>query len=291
MLSYTAAAFVSAASTTGTDRMHPNAIRLELLPAQLLHLHEEVDPQRVERLRTALQQAQFLHHPPIAALIAPGIAVVLDGATRITALTQLGVPLIPVQLVDYPSPQVQLHSWSHLLPNCSLQELCDRLHRNGFRLCELPLTEAAEQLRTNALLAYASDSSDRALGILPEEPPPQALRRLVRLYPSGELRRISSEELDLLRSHTALPSGSCIIFPTFRPEQIVQWTLVGERLPAGITRHIVAGRLLYANIPLTLLSPGTAAEDPSVRFRQWWQQRLRQQRLRFYPEPTFVFDP
>jgi hypothetical protein len=271
--------------------MHPTAIRLELLPAQLLRLHEEVDPQRVERLRTALEQAQLLYHPPIAALIAPDAAVVLDGATRSTALIQLGAPLLPVQLVDYPGPQVQLHSWSHLLPNCSVRELRDRLHRAGFRLCELSLTEAAEQLRTNALLAYASDSSDRALGILPEEPLPQALRRLVGLYPSGELRRISSEELELLRSHTALPSGSCIVFPAFRPEQIVEWTLAGERLPAGITRHIVAGRVLYANIPLALLFPGTATEDPSTRFRQWWQERLRQQRLRFYPESTFVFDP
>jgi hypothetical protein len=71
----------------------------------------------------------------------------------------------------------------------------------------------------------------------------------------------------------------------------VQWTLAGERLPAGITRHIVAGRVLYANIPLALLFPGTSTEDPSTRFRQWWQERLRQQRLRFYPESTFVFDP
>lgn len=257
----------------------------------LLRLHEEVEAQRVERLRTALEQARLLHHPPIAALIAPDAAVVLDGATRITALTQLGIPLIPVQLVDYPGPQVQLHSWSHLLPDCSLQELRDRLHRAGFRLCELSPAEAVEQLRSNALLAYASDSSDHALGVLPEDPLPQALRRLVGLYSSGELRRISSEELDLLRSHTALPSGSCIVFPTLRPEQIIQWTLAGERLPAGITRHIIAGRLLYANIPLTLLLPDTTTEEPSARFRHWWQQRLRQQRLRFYPEPTFVFDP
>jgi hypothetical protein len=49
--------------------------------------------------------------------------------------------------------------------------------------------------------------------------------------------------------------------------------------------------VLYANIPLALLFPGTATEDPSTRFRQWWQERLRQQRLRFYPESTFVFDP
>ncbi len=268
-----------------------NPIRLELLPAHTLRLHEEAEAQRVERLRTALERARLLHHPPIAALIAPDTAVVLDGATRITALTQLGIPLIPVQLVDYPSPQVQLHSWSHLLPNCSLQELHERLHRAGFQLCKLPLTEAAEQLRTNALLAYATDISDHALGILREEPLPQALRRLVGLYPSGELRRISSEELDLLRSHTELSSGSCIVFPTFRPEQIVEWTLSGERLPAGITRHIVAGRLLYANIPLALLLPDATTEDPSARFQHWWHQRLRQHRLRFYPEPTFVFDP
>jgi hypothetical protein len=116
-----------------------------------------------------------------------------------------------------------------------------------------------------------------------------SLRRLVHAY-AGIFQRVSEEEIALLRHQAAQLSGVLVVFPSFTPLEIRQLALRGERLPAGITRHIIAGRLLQANIPLgELLSP-TSIEEKTHWLQQWWRERLRHHRMRYYPEPTFVLE-
>ncbi|MCS7170489.1 MAG: hypothetical protein NZ949_07695, partial [Candidatus Kapabacteria bacterium] len=76
----------------------------------------------------------------------------------------------------------------------------------------------------------------------------------------------------------------------FTPEEIRSLALSGARFPAGITRHIIAGRLLRADIPLAELQRPTSIAEKNRWLQQWWHERLHHHRLRYYPEPTFVCD-
>ena len=75
-------------------------IQLRFVPLDRLLLHEEDDPYRVKRLILSLQREGRLRNPPIVAENG-GNYIVLDGATRTTALREMGLRDVVVQIVDY----------------------------------------------------------------------------------------------------------------------------------------------------------------------------------------------
>src|SRR3989442_5297988 len=87
---------------------------LRIVPRSQVHLHEDTDPARVQRLVTDLRADGILRNPPVAALLAPDGFVVLDGANRTRALLALEAPMVLIQVVEYEDPAVRLDVWSHL---------------------------------------------------------------------------------------------------------------------------------------------------------------------------------
>ena len=97
--------------------MQPEPLpRLQLVPLDRCVLHESIDPQRVARLAAHLRAEDVLRNPPIVAAAANQPLMVLDGATRTTALRELGLLAAPVQLINYADERIELHTWAHLLP-------------------------------------------------------------------------------------------------------------------------------------------------------------------------------
>ena len=88
---------------------------LRIVPRDAVHLHEDADPVRVERLSQRLRRDGVLRNPPAAAALPGGGFVVLDGANRTSALARLGIPVLPLQVVEYDDPGVQLDVWRHLI--------------------------------------------------------------------------------------------------------------------------------------------------------------------------------
>lgn len=274
--------------------MFEHRIRLHLLPVEVLILHEESEPQRVAALRQLLLHSGLLHHPPLIAPLDGERYLVLDGATRVSAFVQLGIPTIVAQVVDYPSAQVQLQTWTHLLPHFTLNQLAQLALECGLIPRELSAAEAHEALVQRRALASVRDLHGH--GFVLEVADSNAefvglLRAFVHRYRRTTLcERISPEEQELFLRHRAWRTALLITFPPLTPEEIRSLALRGQRLPAGVTRHIIAGRLLYADIPLDALRRLTPLEVQRHWFQQWWQERLRHHRLRYYPEPTFVLD-
>ncbi|GBD06353.1 hypothetical protein HRbin21_00141 [bacterium HR21] len=273
--------------------MHAEFPRLQLLALEEVLFHEEVGAERVERLRAQLMQSGLLRNPPIAAPLEHGRFVLLDGATRVTALQRLGCSAIVAQLVDYPGAGVELRTWSHFLPQWELEEFEEHIRRLGFRPHRCSAAQARHALANRAFVAAATMDGEQMLALQPPEglSVASSLRRLVHAYAStGTFQRVSEEEIALLRHQAAQLPGVLVVFPSFTPLEIRQLALSGERLPAGITRHIIAGRLLQVNIPLAELLSPTSMEEKTQWLQQWWHERLRHHRMRYYPEPTFVLE-
>ncbi len=63
----------------------------------------------------------------------------------------------------------------------------------------------------------------------------------------------------------------------------------GEKVPTGITRHVIPNRALYINIPLSVLGADWSLERKREWLRQWLMEQMAADAIRYYPESTFLF--
>jgi len=262
---------------------------LRIVARAQVHLHEETDPLRVQRLVARLRTDGALRNPPIAAPLPQGGYVVLDGANRSSALMALEAPALLVQAVDYEDPAVRLAVWHHLL--VEPVDLSALLRSKGLAVQETSGPDAARRLAQRAI-ACSILSSTRTLAVEASRDRPLAaiLSAVVDSYKATKkIYRVMDTDLGVLAREYGSVSA-VVVFPTFTKRDILEIARSPVKLPTGITRHLVPGRALRVNLPLDVLtSPGDLAEK-----NRWLAEeihrRLLENRIRYYPEPSFLFD-
>lgn len=263
---------------------------LRFFPTSQVLLHEEYDPERVERLVRRIQEEAVLRNPPLVAELGDGRVVVLDGANRVTALEQLGAPHLLVQVVPYDEPSVVLDRWHHLLvalPEGFLDRLGEALPTEA-----TDPEDASRRLARGELVAYVrvgrvARGLPRAPGLVEDA---DRLRRLVAAYRGRAVyHRVESEDFDELTTRYGGAQG-LVAFGRFRKEEIRELARNSAKLPAGVTRHIVPGRALRVNLPLEVVLRHGSVEEKNAWLRAWIQHRLQEGRVRSYLEPTILFD-
>jgi len=263
---------------------------LRIVEAEAVHLHEDADPQRVEALVDRLTADGMLRNPPVAAALPGGGCVVLDGANRTTALRRLGATAHLLQLVEYASPQIRLEVWHHLLreDGPALEGLLPRgLLIDMERKEDLVAALSGGGLACG-LIAGATVRGVPARGGLSERI--GALRAVVHAY-TGRLPiyRVLTDDLDELRAEYD-QIGALVVFPRFTKEQILALAALTDKLPTGITRHVIPNRALRVNLPLELLRGAGSVEAKNAALTALIHERLLAHRVRLYPEPTVLFD-
>ena len=84
----------------------------------------------------------------------------------------------------------------------------------------------------------------------------------------------------------AIRAGVVVVYPNYTKRDIVALSQAGAMLPAGITRHVIPGRALRINAPLD----GATLEQKQAWLTGWLREREVGHGVRFYAEPTFLFD-
>ncbi len=84
------------------------AVRFELLDINLVHCHEEIQPDLLEEVMEEIKSDGYVKRP---ILVADGSWVILDGHHRCEALRRLGCRKIPAYVIDYFSDVVDLTLW------------------------------------------------------------------------------------------------------------------------------------------------------------------------------------
>jgi hypothetical protein len=257
-----------------------------------LLLHEEADAARVDRLVDALRRDGVLRNPPAVAPVADRRAVVLDGANRVSAVRALGLSHIVVQPVAYDDPEITLSAWRHFAAESvpgTLRAAAEaelgplRVIRDG--------AEAERRLAAGEGIAAILDGGGTALvpGPAAGVAAAAALSRLTVLYRNGRpVHRIAGGSLDDLRA--AYGTGALVLFRRFEKSEILGLAAQGGRLPAGITRHLVPGRALRLNTPLAWLAEPTDLAAKQAVLEAQLRQRWQAHGVRYYAEPTFLFD-
>jgi len=275
-----------------TAKPEENPLSLYLLPLDRVIPHEQTDPSRVERLVARLQAEKVLKNPPIVTEW-EGRYVVLDGATRVTALKAMGYRHIVAQVMPLDTEGLDVRTWNHVIRGIEPDAL-------------LKLIEDLPEVKwTPVKAAYVQDSmlelgglchlalaDGRIFVIQPASPGSRldALNRLVEAYiHAADVARTMRTAFDAAsKEYPAIVA--LVVFPSFTVEQILQISSVGKVMPAGITRFIIPGRVLRLNLDLARL----AADEPIVQKRAWFHQFLRdlmaRHKIRYYQEPVYLMD-
>lgn len=267
-----------------TGRVLPD---LRIVPRGRVFLHEDADPVRVTRLVARLRQEGVLRNPPVAAGVGERF-VILDGANRVTALARLEAAVVPVQVVDYDDPAVRLDVWRHLILEMSPAE---SLARAGVPLQRTSREEAAHALRDRRIACYVMTREGTwAVPLSPERPMAVLLSQVVAVYRgNARIYRVPSEDFDALAREYG-ESSAVVVFPRLDKADILTIAASDERLPTGITRHLIPARALRLNVPLELLTGGEEPARLHERLQDLIRQRLLDGSVRYYPEGAVLFD-
>ena len=89
--------------------------QLAIVPVDACRLHETSDPSRVRLIMNRIRRQRLFTNPIIVSRLGAREYLVLDGANRLTALRALRMPYVLVQIYQYDSDDVALHTWAHAL--------------------------------------------------------------------------------------------------------------------------------------------------------------------------------
>ena len=270
---------------------------LEILPVEKLILHEYHDHQRTPPIIRSIEEGGVLRNPPIVVPLddGSGRCMVLDGANRITALRDMGVPHTVAQIVQADDPGLELTPWNHVVWGTIPDTLLDWA-RTVPDLNLLP--SSAENLFRGLLdirsLAMLQLPDGRIYTVYTKEIElvnrVRVLNALVNCYVKRtSMDRTTNYTIEPLKSLYADLSG-LVLLPPFRIEDVLYLVSQGHLMPTGSTRFTISGRALHVNFPLGILNNGQSLEQKNASLQEWLQDSLSRKRVRYYAEPIFMFD-
>ncbi len=285
----------------------PEAPDLRIMPLDLLVEHEYNDAQRTVPLAKRLEAEGLLKNPPIAAPLgghtrsAPPTGdgdpryAVLDGANRTTALISLGYKHCLVQLVRYEPPHVTLSTWHHLVTGIDLNRFSAELDAiEGLDFRETDLLHARAGLARRDFISYTIRADGNVFAARCGENTIHAknalLNAMVDTYKEkGGLFRATTDNLEEARRLYPTLTG-LVIFPNYEPVEVIALARDGELMPTGLTRHLIQGRALRVNYPLSELKSGDSLEAKNARLAEWLRTKMATKEVRYYAEATYLFD-
>lgn len=226
---------------------------LKIIPVNRAILHEEIEPKRTKLLKQTVIKDGFLQDPPIVAKVENKF-IVLDGANRVTVFRELKMPHILVQVVEYKKPIVELKNWNHLICDHRFKKYYSRKVKR-FRLKDV-----------------------------------KAMLNFVNLY-NGRFQfyRVVGNSFKKLKKQ--YKNAVClVIFPKFKSKNIIKFTTQGQKIPSGITRHLINGRALFVNFPLNILKGKHSIKRKNEMLKEFLSKRLKEKKVRYYAESLYIFN-
>lgn len=266
---------------------------LKIIPVDQIVFHEEPDTERSSSLEVFLQKEGKIKNPPIVAYYNDhNRSILLDGANRITALKNLGVKDVIVQRIDLFDPELIFLNWHHAIEKLSKDSFLKKIQRiDGLQIKNVERNESnnfddhglCKIAFRDGSLYHIESGSDLITKI-------DHLNKLTAIYHGFDfMDRVSYTNLEHLKQNYA-EFCSVVSFRKISKEDLIRIIENGSKLPSGVTRIILPKRALRLNVPLDILR----FEAPIEEKNHWLQKRINMQvkdkSIRFYFEPTFLFD-
>ncbi len=223
-----------------------------VLNISCLHLHEETIPSLLNRLVRSIRAMGCVKHP----VVADGNSlVVLDGIHRVAALERLRCKRVPVCLVDYRNPAIDVGCWYRTVKGAMLSE--DTIAHIRQVGDVVKVTEVNEKLiGTQPTVAAIKDRKKAFYIQSPFEDLRGAydiVRRIEEKLRKLRLRIGYETESDALRRLWQMKADAVVFTPRLTKDSIIRTALSGRVFSHKATRHIIPARPLHVNVPLSLL--------------------------------------
>jgi L-serine kinase (ATP) / ParB family transcriptional regulator, heme-responsive regulator len=276
--------------------MIPELPDLKFLRIDSVIIHEWHDEQRTPPLIEKIREGGLFRNPPIVTPLQDDSSryMVLDGANRVTALRSMGFPDILVQVVEPKHPGLRLENWNHVLWEMDSKVLLSDIRSiqdvnpvvmeeqgqpNIMDDCGLALV----QIPRGKKFTLCTDAEELVVKVA-------LLNAIVDCYKDRcKLDRTMARDIHELEDVYPDLSG-LIIFPQFKIQDVLVLAGQGYLLPTGITRFTVSPRALHVNYPLYELAADKPLEEKNEALQRWVQMRINKKGVRYYAEPTFLYD-
>jgi phosphoglycerate dehydrogenase-like enzyme len=268
-----------------------NVLPLRVVSLDHVFPHENVDPRRLEQLAQRLAADGYLANPPIVTQVDDHY-LVLDGATRVAALQQLGYRHTVVQIIT-PEEGLDLHTWFHILRQIEENRLVELLGAlSAVSLSEIEAGKAQEEMFEYGGLCYIRTVAGRVFLLLPAAGVSRsdALNQLTAAYiAASHVSR--TPESDLIALQYQYPDMTAlVVFPEFTVSQVLQAAQSGRRFPAGITRFVIPGRVLRLNADLAVLKADVPLREKNQWLHELLEEKHNKAKIRYYAEPVYLLD-
>ncbi len=265
---------------------------IRIVPSDLVFPHELIDEKRVDRLARRINTGGILKNPPLVMETDQGF-MVLDGATRSAALRSLRIPHMLVQVFTPDAEGLQLNTWHHVVRQLDKNDLLQILHN----IPEIELIASDPDSVTEEQIEYGSLCTIQFVdGSLYRVQPRgnvnrlDVLNKLTTAYIDAGLtsRTLNQDVRQLLHEYQDM--AALVTFPKYEVRQVMQLAQAGRRLPAGITRFIVPGRILRVNLDLSVLRSEQSLREKNNWLQEYLLHKQKDGQIRYYAEPVFLLD-
>jgi hypothetical protein len=267
---------------------------LTIVPISEIIFHEDPDDERSTKLIEDIRKENRLKNPPVVATHSGTKKyILLDGANRLTALQSLNIPDVLVQHIDLFDPGLIFLHWHHAVEKFTKDNFLEVINN----IPDIRITKSsAINLRANdkgdllCQIQFADQSIYEVHAHTDLFQRVKDLRNITNIYKGFQyMDRVSYTNLDHLKGNY---SRFCalIVFRKLVKEELIEVTNHGMRIPSGITRIIMPKRALRINVPLDILRFDVSTEQKNYWLQNRINEQIRDKSIRFYHEPTFLFD-
>lgn len=262
---------------------------LKLLKASDILLHEEVEDNRYTKLYERFKADKVLYNPLIVGRYKKSF-VLIDGANRFEALKKIGAKTILAQIVDYKSPALKLKSWYHFVYDMGFNDLKVFLEGSGLKHSKWNIKNRLDKLNYIGVCA----PNGRGVKIKLSKKLDEMLKTLCSLNKFYEnnfnYTRIDSDA-DFKNLRQVLPGeGLLFVYPMFPKEHIIKIASGENKVPAGITRHLLPNRVLHIKYEIENLISDENLEERNRELDELIKQKAENKKVRLYKEPILIFD-
>ena len=271
-----------------------NFFKLELLKISEIKLHETTECNRLRNIFDRISKSKYLMNPVIVGKI-HNEYLLIDGANRLSTLKEIGCKLAIAQVIDYMNTKIKLKKWNHLVYKLSINDLAGFCLDNNLTFHPMSYTSACNIQRKGFHFVIATDINQEAT-ILIElsknfQKFTEELNKFSKFY-FGKYEFDRSEEEISIKEIKKLTrkKGTIIEYPRFNKNQIIKITNSSQKLPAGITRHILDNRVLHVRYELSRLMDDKDIEQKKKDLERYLINKIDKNKVRQYRESVIVFD-
>jgi len=273
-----------------------NFFNLKILRISDIKLHETTETKRLRNIFDRISQDKKLMNPVIVANH-NRINILIDGANRLSSLEDIGCKLVLAQIITYNDNRIKLKCWNHLIYGFSLKIIRDYCKNKSLKIKELKYSEALSIFKRskNHLLITDTKSLETLLVHIPgnQDKVVKELNNFTKLYFNRFIFDRSESEIKIedLKKYSR-KYGILIAFPSFSKNNIIAIArgVKRNKIPAGITRHILVNRVLHVRYDIKNLLYDKNIDKKNRDLEEYLISKIDDNKVRQYKESVIVFD-